>query len=114
MGGVHDRVSATEGQLLEVRRPGGGERDLEQLPGRVLEIADGGDAKGGEALLAHWPDAGESADGEGTHAPRHVGLGERREAAWLLQLAGELGEGARGADADRAGELELLAHEALD
>src|SRR5664280_875707 len=111
---VHDLVSTAEGELLEVRGRGCSERDLEQLVRRVLQIADGGDAEGGEVLLARAPDAGESGGRQAAQAVVHVGHDERREAAWLLHLTGELGEGARRRNADRAGKLELLAHEALD
>ena len=60
-----------------------------------------------QALAAHGPDAGDGADGQGAQAAGDVGLGERREAAGLLELGGELGEQPGGADADRTGEAEL-------
>ncbi len=100
---AHRLFAAAQCELLE-SRGAAGQGGAEQGGRGVLEGTDRDDADGAQMTSRDRADAGQLLHGKGAQPPVDVAFAERRDAARLVQVGGQLGEQLGGTDADRAGD----------
>ena len=102
--GTTGRSSSARAKQVEAVAVGLAEQPDQLVLADPLEVGDGGDAGPAQPLGGGRPDAGDHRD---VHGAEQVELGAGRDhdqAVGLVEVAGDLGDELRGADADRRGQ----------